>query len=493
MILSIIFRLPIFAASLVIFFYLLFAANSYAAGPMGIQYGAPIEHKTKEVKLTDAVADQLAQSGAGWVRVNFIVSPFGSDNDEFYAKYDGIIDRLRSRGLQVVGLMSNESWPGSQQEWIANNAEKSNGDGYNSYIDKYGYAFARMAKRWEGKIKYWEIWNEPNAWQRNPDEDPTNPGGSYIYPSNFAALLTHAYSQARHYNKIDVKIISGGVFGHDISGFGTGPAGVDYVNDTYNVGINRTGKFAWSKATFGTYPLDFVGQHIYINQWPDNGYLNEAEFLGYLDNMQNAVAKWEGNSNKKTFITEIGWATNSGHVTEGQQAYNLEKSYKFMKDKNFVQSAMWFKLEDDPPANLYFGLYRPDGSKKQSYNNFKTAATYQGLKKDGSAVKKIRDYYNSKGSIKAFGSPSDNGGSAWAHWWDYGYVQDFDGGNFGKLAIFDTGYRVQLGFWRKYLEESNHTKLKFPKSDEFPFNGGVRQNFQGGYMTWDPVNDVRVF
>ncbi|MBI2011506.1 hypothetical protein HYS91_01935 [Candidatus Daviesbacteria bacterium] len=474
-----------------LFTFLSLPATTLAAGPMGVQFGAPIDGTTKQLYLTDAVADQLAKSGAGWVRLNFIVSPYGSDNSEFYSVYDGIVNRLRSRGLQIVGLMSNESWPGSQQDWVANNNEKRGGDGYNTYIDKYGYAFARMAKHWEGKIKYWEIWNEPNAYSQDPNQNPDSPGGSFIYPSNFAAMLTHAHSQVHYYNKIDVQIISGGIFGHDISGFAPGPAGADYLSDTYNMGINQTGKFAWAKATYGTYPLDAIGQHIYINQWPSNSVLDTTAFLNYINYYQDVIKKWEGVfSNKKIWITEFGWATNN--MSESQQASNLEKAFKIIKGKGVVDSALWFKLEEDPKAGLYFGLYRADGTQKPSYSKFKTANTYEGKKSNGTTVTKISSYFKNKGGLKAFGSPYDNGGSVYAHTWDFGYVQDFKGGEFGPLAIFDTGYRVQLGFWSEYLQNNNHNKLRFPTSDEFSSGLGVRQNFQGGYMTWNPITGVNV-
>src|SRR5687768_619822 len=101
-----------------------------AAGPHGTQPGWPIDD-SGNILITDAMADRLAQSGAGWVRINFRLGPHGSDTAAFYSAYDTIINRLRNRGLQVLGLMSNESWPGGQGDWTANNWENTGGDGYN--------------------------------------------------------------------------------------------------------------------------------------------------------------------------------------------------------------------------------------------------------------------------------------------------------------------------------------------------------------------------
>ncbi|HEY0457097.1 MAG TPA: hypothetical protein VGE41_12030, partial [Verrucomicrobiae bacterium] len=144
---------------------MLLAGTAFAGGPHGTQPGWAIDD-SGNILITDAVADRMAQSGAGWIRINFRMGPYTSDTAQFYSTYDTIVNRLRSRGLQVVGLMSNESWPapGGQNDWIANNWEHVGGDGQNSFIINYGYAFARMAAHWQNSIKYWEVWNEPNAY-----------------------------------------------------------------------------------------------------------------------------------------------------------------------------------------------------------------------------------------------------------------------------------------------------------------------------------------
>src|SRR2546423_12143809 len=120
------------------------AISLQAAGPHGTQAGWAIDD-SGNILITDAVADRLAQSGAGWVRLHFRLGPYSSDTAQFYSAYDTIVTRLRSRGLQIVGLMSNESWPGSQAQWQANNWENACGGGYNGYNDGFGYGFVRMA------------------------------------------------------------------------------------------------------------------------------------------------------------------------------------------------------------------------------------------------------------------------------------------------------------------------------------------------------------
>jgi len=287
-----------------------------------------------------------------------------------------------------------------------------------------------------------------------------------------------------------VQIISGGLFGHDIGGFGTGQAGADYLDNTYNIGINYTGKFAWTMGTYGSYPLDAIGQHIYINQ---GGTVSSTWFGTYLDYVHNVVTSYEGaGTPKKTWMTEFGWTTVGG-VSEATQSANLGTAFDVMNGKSYFKTALQFQMDDNPAGGAYYGIFRPDLTQKPSWTTFNSKTTYQGKQSNGATVTAILNYFNNNGGMGTHGSPYDNGGSAWAHWWDYGYVQDFDGGSIGRCAIFDTGHRVAMGFWTTYLQGGNHSHLRFPTSDEYGYGSGTRQDFQGGYMTWDPANGVLVF
>jgi hypothetical protein len=459
---------------------------SRAVGPHGTQVGWAIDD-SGNVLITDAVADRLAQSGAGWVRLEFRRGPYNGDTPTFYAKYDEIVNRLRARGLQIIGNITYSTWPGSQAAWHANNWENTGGDGYNTYIDQFGYCFGRMASHWQGKIRYWEIWNEPNCYETSPAPGQFV-GGFYIYPSNFAAMLTHCHSQVHYYGNLDVQIISGGLLGHNIAGYNYESSGAQYLYDTYNVGINHTGKFAWTMGTYGQYPLDAIGQHFYIDQ---GGPVNTSWLGTYLDWVHNVVTAWEGGgSQKKTWVTEFGWETRVGGISESTQNSNLNAAFNVMNGKSYIKSAIQFQFDDNPAGNLYFGLFRSNLTKKPAWTTFSTKNTYQGKRSNGATVTAILNYFNNTGGAATWGSPYDNGGTAWAHWWDYGYVQDFDGGSIGRGAIFDTGRSVIRGFWSVYL--NYHTYLRFPVTDEYAWGAGTRQDFQGGYMTWDPANGVVV-
>ena len=450
----------------------------FAAGPHGTQFGQPLTD-TGYVALNDQVAQALADTGAGFVRVNFRLGPYQSDTPAWYATYDAIVNRLRSRGLEIIGLMTNEAWPGSPAQWSENAYETTGGNGWNSYLSNWCNFFLRAATHWKGKIKYWELWNEPDCL-------------AVIYPSNFGALLANAFDLVRT-NNVPVEIISGGVCG------GTDPPfGPNFIRNTYEVSINQTKWFAQMKAKWGTYPLDHIGFHIYPNC---NTTLNTTWLSNYFDTVRNAYTAYEGaNTKKKLWLTEIGWQTDGTgcKTTEAIQASNLTAAFNVANSKPYIKHVNWFFLKDEPAANLYFGVFRHTGlgeaDKKPAWQSLKTACTFEGRWSAGGSINQpILDYFNAKGRI-ALGNPVDNGLSAWVHNWDFGPAQDYDGGTLGPTVVVDSADGIGCGVWGVFRTAmlENRQALEFPLGDQFSTGSLLRQNFEGGYVTWSETEGTRV-
>jgi len=453
---------------------LLLCVPGFTAGPIGTQPGQPYGDDGS-VYLTDQVAQAIADTGAGYVRINIRLGASLSDTPQWYAAYDQIIDRLRSRGLEVIALMTNEAWHGGSDLQTANAYETTGGDGWNSYLNDWCNFFLRAATHWQGKIKYWELWNEPDCL-------------AVIYPSNYGALLAHAYDLV-HTNNVPVEIISGGVCG------GGAPYGGDYIRRTYDVSINHTGWFTQMKNKWGTYPLDHIGFHIYPNY---NTTLDQNWLSQYMDNLHSTYAAYEGaNTTKKMWLTEIGWQAPQD-VSESRQASNITGMCKVADSKSYIKCVTYFFLQDQPAANLNFGVFRStglsDADKKQGWTALHTGSTYEGRWSVGGTVDQpILNYFNSNGHANV-GNPYNNGGTAWVHNWDYGPVQDYDGGSFGRMIIFDasdgSAYAVRDPFLSVIL--ANHTALEFPLGDQFSTGSGLRQNFEGGYVTWTSASGANV-
>jgi len=385
-----------------------------AQGNQGLQGGWAVDD-AGNVLFDKSVVDTLPfmqEAGAGWVRINFRLGDCFQDWETSVCMgrtaleaYDAVITEAQNRNLKVLGLLSNESWHGQQSDWTANAAETTaGGSGDNAYIRDFAEKAARvLAAHFGERVPHWEVWNEPNAWTSlDANGEPT--GGTFIYPSNFAWLLKRSYDAIKSADP-NAAVISGGLFGHDIGGASvtimergqprqaikrgdfaparvpgrppsgdTSPCpstltnGGDYLCATYDAGI---AKAKWQK---GRYPLDHIGQHLYVDQ---GGATSAAKLSSYLDDLRNAYLKYEGKrTTKQTHLTEFGWQTPTGGLSEATQAANLQVAYDTFKKTTYVARAYWFAIQDVPAALLYFGLLRDDGSQKPAFATYQTAAAY---------------------------------------------------------------------------------------------------------------------
>lgn len=402
--------------------YLPFVQNlTVTQANQGLQGGYAIDD-SGNVTFTHALSTQygaMQQAGAGWVRINFRLgacfsnwTSTGCNGKTALQTYDQVVSNAVSHNLKVLGLLSNESWPGSQTDWTANNAENAGGNGDNTYIQNFALnAAGVLASHFNGTqgplVSQWEVWNEPNAWTSNLSPGVYS-GGSFIYPSNFAWLLKRSYAAIKSASPAAV-VVSGGLFAHDTSTTGaaaiaaapTAPttvipggiyvddgtvkvkhsrytsrsssscsnsasSGANYLCNTYSEGITDAG---W---TAGAYPLDAVGLHIYIDQFTTTSSTN---ITTYPQDLHNAYVSFEGAGTAKQIqVTEVGWST--ANVSAAVQAQNLQIAYTTFRMTSYVGRAYWFNVQDIPEAGLTYGLVDTNGVPKPAFTAFQQYAAY---------------------------------------------------------------------------------------------------------------------
>ena len=349
-----------------------FAATSEPPAPptkdgQGLQFGRAIDDHG-QILLTDQVAKLIADSGARWIRINFRLGSHFPDwttpvgGVTALNVYDQVVQHAQHYGLQVLGVLSNEAWLGSQSQWQENNAEVAGGGGINPYIQGFAQkAAVVLAQHFKGRVDWWQVWNEPNI---NP---------TFIYPSNFAQLLAQVYTGVKAAGVTTARFISGGIqCGNDSDGAITADScGANYLKQTYAQGRNLAD---WEriKTNYGSYPFDGLGEHIYLDQ---SRRTTSSRIGTTLQLLHDAQVMAEGSAlGKQTYITESGWSTSL--VSEQVQAANLQTEYDVFQSTSYVQTAFWFFLRDEPGANLYYGLLRPDSSKKPAWTAYQQYATY---------------------------------------------------------------------------------------------------------------------
>jgi endoglucanase len=339
-----------------------------AQGNQGLQGGWAVDNQGN-VTFTHSLSSQygsMQQAGAGWVRINFRLgscftdwtSP-GCNGKTALATYDQVVQNALTNKLQILGLLSNESWPGKQADWTVNNAEHTAGNGDNPYIDSFAQKAAGvLTAHFSSQIARWEVWNEPNAWTSSPSPGVYT-GGSFIYPSNFAWLLTQSYRAIKAANPA-ATVISGGIFSHDTD------SGSGYLSSTYDMGTKYAG---WTE---GAYPLDGVGQHLYVDP---SSTTSSDTLSASLQDLRDTYLAHEGTTTSKlTYVTEVGWSTAS--VSAAVQAQNLQTAYTTFQNTRYVAQAYWFSVQDIPEAGLFYGLVDKNGVQKPAFIAYQQYATY---------------------------------------------------------------------------------------------------------------------
>ncbi|HOG47829.1 MAG TPA: hypothetical protein PLJ35_06565 [Anaerolineae bacterium] len=320
---------------------------------MGLQAGWAVDDsgQTEFPYSVRATLPLMREAGAAWVRINLRLGACyqdwttpGCDGRTALDAYDEVLAEAEAQGLQVLALLSNETWHGQQAAWSAGSAEAAGGDGSNDYLRAYVAAAATLAERLAGRVTAWELWNEPNAWTEAPAR-----GGTFMYPSNWAWLLQHAGATLRGAGQL----ISGGLFAHDIGGSRTTAA--DYVRAAAAAGRPEL----WS--------LDGVGYHLYIEQGRPAG---AATVAGYLSDVRR-VCQAHGLP-PALHVTEFAWRSDA--VSEALQARNLEVAYETFRRAGAVVRGYWGATQDLPGGPAW-GLLRADGSAKPAYDAYRRLAS----------------------------------------------------------------------------------------------------------------------
>ena len=187
----------------------------------------------------------------------------------------------------------------------------------------------RMVYRYKGKIKYWEVWNEPDIgfWKGTIEQ--------------YSDLLKSAYVAAKRADP-DCKIVFGGTAG---------------VNLPFTERVYQNG---------GKYYFDVMAVHPY--QWGDT--FDDEWFVSQLRDLHLLMQKW-GDGHKEIWLTELGWSTGDKGITEEVQARLLAQALitsQCMPEAN-VTKTFWFCIKDWGGPS--YGLLGDDGSRKPAFEAYK--------------------------------------------------------------------------------------------------------------------------
>ncbi|MHB1456932.1 MAG: endo-1,4-beta-xylanase [Armatimonadota bacterium] len=265
-------------------------------------------------KWMTKAAEIAMAAGVKWSREEMMWAAIEPECGKFdWSRYDAVVDTALSHGISVYGLI--DYW----SEWT----KPYTPEGISDYVN---YCKA-LVGRYKGKIKHWEIWNEPNIffW----------PGPKEVYPQ----LLKAAYNAIKEVDP-DAQVL------------GCSTAGIDssFIKMVMDAGA----------------PFDILTIHPYRYA------LDDEQFIKELQDVHKLTEQMDGKP-RPVWITEMGWATDIPNgITERQQASLLARSYLCTAASQTAENVSWYDFRDDGGSPFYnehrFGVVRSyDFTPKPAY------------------------------------------------------------------------------------------------------------------------------
>lgn len=312
--------------------------------PFGVLEFLPWNHSWNNYKYPDDASLEKAvvlmkEAGVGFVRMDFLWGEIEPQEGIFeFEKYDRIVELLIKHNINILGLLNySADWASSSGQW--NYPPKDN----QLFVD---YA-VRVAKRYKGKIKYWEVWNEPDSSTYWATQDRLK---------SYCGLLIDTYIAIKQIGP-EIKVLNGGFAN-----------GIMSVNQLYDNGVKDY--------------FDILNIHIFVS--PLNP--NAVEILKAHTRAAYKIMQRKGDADKKIWVTEIGcpgvkrgiktanwWLQRN--PSEAQQAKWVEKVYENLLRNPAVEKVFWAFFRDCNnhwgTGVDYFGLVRWDYSKKPAFNSYR--------------------------------------------------------------------------------------------------------------------------
>jgi len=334
---------------------------------IGIDANRPL---TDDGAIAPQVADPgiIADTGAGWVRLNFVLGPWTSVTDgtrhhgrTWQEAYRAIIEGFRSRGVRIYALVSNEAVRPADFGDLFRGSP--GGATSHPWIDGYVESFVSIARMFGRDVDVFEMINEPDNWHGAPN------GPNWVHPGWFAIMLQRIYQAVRSDPQIpNIPLVSG-----PLEGLQQGNGAKSYLETTYREGVDHLG---WSQGG-RPFPFDGVGYHLYVEQgrkdWPSQRLAVQQKYRSYLDQMQNVIRIAEGRD-KPIYVSEMGWFSNGGK--EDLQAQCVPLGLEILARDPRVKLVVHFCTQDFglEGGDKFYGLYRPgavsQASRKPVYSIF---------------------------------------------------------------------------------------------------------------------------
>jgi polysaccharide biosynthesis protein PslG len=277
------------------------------------------------------VLQKVVDAGIKWIRTGANWSAVEIKKGSFdWSQVDRVVNFADSHDLSILFVIAyTPGWANENKGFIYPPDKVSDWEN-----------FVRITvNRYKNKVKYWDIWNEPNS-------------------LDFFALGKDVFVEKIFLPAAKV------IRSADPSAFIVGP-GLAHLNS-----LNAEWYF-WLKyiLTECRDYIDIVSHHIYKNEGVY--YIYELLEIGeaLLPSVQSIIEE-TGHGSKPLWITETGWDTLE--FSENVQAERYLEMLQKQREKRYPDKIFFYEIIDDPSPGIDpWGILRSDRSEKPAYNVYK--------------------------------------------------------------------------------------------------------------------------
>ena len=305
--------------------FLLFSFNLFCQNVSPLPYGVNA-HLVKNNVLA-----KIKSAGIKWIRIDIFWNLVEYQKGKYnYTEVDRVINYAHKNGLSVLAVLTGTpNWACSNKgpNYPANNVSN-----WSNFVTK-------MVQRYKSKVKYWNIWNEPNLKR------------FFIYDKDVFV------------NKIFLPGAKA-LRSADRSAFIVGP-GLSHSQE------QDQEWFFWLKYILTTCKdyIDVVSHHMYKDEGPYYMYISLEEGEHFLPAVKEIIEE-TGHGDKPFWIAETGWHT--GKFSESVQAdYYLEMLQR-RKMKDYPNKIFFYEIIDDPsPGANPFGILMANLREKTAFEVYR--------------------------------------------------------------------------------------------------------------------------
>jgi hypothetical protein len=340
-----------------------------AVSPFGIntflQLEAEPEKRVQSLELIGAAGFDFIRQEFVWEDIeihgkgDFVDRRNDPNGVDAWAKYDQIVEAAEANDIEIIARLSNPpSWTRVLTDTIGSLAPPDDFNDFGDFV-------ATMAERYEGRIQYYQLWNEPNG---NEEWGLQN-----VDPEAYTRLLCIGYERIK---AVDPQaVVLAGALTPTVANDGRHMNDLIFLQRMYNVGaadcfdvFSAQGYGLWSG------PTDHRLRPTVIN-YPHHEYLRD-------------IMVRNGDGEKPIWISEMGWNVvpegippTFGQVTEAQQARYAVEAYQRSQTEwpwIGVVNYWFFKRPGESEKDqswYYFRMMEPDFTPLPVYGAMTTYAT----------------------------------------------------------------------------------------------------------------------